>query len=674
MRPRGCHKFGFVICAILMLNVTGLVAQRSLTADGQTAAYPRIQGVLHAAPETPDCSHPAFGPHITQATDDDVNFNKYVFVFNMHVSPDNDRCSAFDRQRLEIKTEGNSSTPAYLKGFLGDTVTFRWDFKLDAAFQPSTAFTHIHQIKAFDGDDSNPIITLTPRRASPNRLELIHINSSGVTTKLATTPLAPFLGQWVEAYEKITYGHNGQYSIVLTSVDDGTQLFSFASSNLDLWRTGTTVVRPKWGIYRSLNDAVHLRDEEVRFDRFCLAKGTDDCLSDKDSPEFSLAAAPSSITTGNGGSASLQVDATAWRGLTGDVALSVTGLPPGATAQFTPSSISGGTGSATLKISTTPDTSAGQYPLIIEGVDGLLSHVATVPLTVSIDSTPPETTASVSPGPNGSGWNNADPTVTLSATDGASADSGVQQITYSANGAQTIAQTVVPGASASLSISAEGTTIVTFFATDNAGNVESPKTMVVKLDKTPPAISGSRAPAANAFGWNNTNVTVAFQCADNLSGMAAGSPPDPIVVAGEGSNQTVAATCVDLAGNTASASVSGINIDKTSPIASCSADPNVIWPPNHKLVPVSISVNVSDPLSGPAGFTLLSAVSNEPDSGNGDIQALIGGASATSGYVRAERLGSGSGRVYSFTYKGLDRAGNSSSCTTSVTVPHDQGH
>jgi hypothetical protein len=69
--------------------------QQILTADGVTDAYTRIKSVLGASPETPDCSHPAFGPHITHAVDDDLK--KYVFVFNIHVTPDNDRCSAFDR-------------------------------------------------------------------------------------------------------------------------------------------------------------------------------------------------------------------------------------------------------------------------------------------------------------------------------------------------------------------------------------------------------------------------------------------------------------------------------------------------------------------------------------------------------------------------------------------------
>src|SRR5882724_5506405 len=490
----GFQRFGFILCLALFANATSLFAQKVLTADGQTDAYTRIKGVLASSPETPDCSHPDFGPHITQAIDDDANFNKYVFVFNIHVTPDNDRCSAFDRQRLEIKTEGNASTPDALKGFLGDSVTFRWDFKLPAGFQPSTAFTHIHQIKAFDGDSGAPLITLTPRKANPNRLELIFIDSKGVTTRLATTPLAPFVGQWVEGYEKITYGHDGQYSITLKSVTDGTTLFAYSNADLDLWRTGTTVVRPKWGIYRSLNDAVDMRDEQVRFDRFCLAKGSDDCVSDQDSPEFSLAATAPSGPTGAGGTAGFQVEASALRGFTGNITLSVTGLPQGATAQFSPTVINGGSGPATLTITTLPNTTAGQYPLVIEGISSVVSHVVSSPLTIVIDSTAPVSTAFLSPTANINGWNNSDVIVTLISSDNETAGTGVKQITYSASGAQTIGNTAISSASTSFALNTEGITAVTFFGADNAGNVEAPRTAVVKLDKTPPTIAGSRTP------------------------------------------------------------------------------------------------------------------------------------------------------------------------------------
>jgi hypothetical protein len=98
-----------------------------------------------------------------------------------------------------------------------------------------------------------------------------------VTRTLANTALSAFKGAWVEAYEQITYGFDGTYSIQVTNLSDGTLLFAYRNDDIDLWRNGTTFVRPKWGIYRSLNSASYLRDEAVRFDSFCLAKGSDDC-------------------------------------------------------------------------------------------------------------------------------------------------------------------------------------------------------------------------------------------------------------------------------------------------------------------------------------------------------------------------------------------------------------
>jgi len=292
---------------------------------------------------------------------------------------------------------------------------------------------------------------------------------------------------------------------------------------------------------------------------------------------------------------------------------------------------------------------------------------------VATDTTPPVTTVAASPGPNANGWNNANVTVTLNSTDNEPGGTGMKGITYAASGAQTIPSTIFGGASTSLVISAEGITTITFFGTDNAGNVETPKTLTIKLDKTPPIITPTRTPLPNANGWNNANVTVSFQCADSLSGLAAGSPPAPTTLSTEGGNQSVSGTCQDLAGNSASATVTGINIDKTPPAVACSANPSILWPPNNKLVPINVSVNVTDSLSGPAGFTLVSVTSNEPDSGQGDIQGFVAGTASTNGQLRAQRLGSGTGRVYTFTYSGSDRAGNTASCITTVNVPHDQG-
>ncbi len=121
----------------------------------------------------------SFGRHIAEVFDTDLNKN--VFEFYIHVTPDNDRCINFDRQRIEIKTY--DSSPDNLKGTLGETVTYKWRFKIPVGFQPSANFTHIHQVKAVGGDDDNPIFTLTLRKASPNKLELNYVKDdfSGTT-------------------------------------------------------------------------------------------------------------------------------------------------------------------------------------------------------------------------------------------------------------------------------------------------------------------------------------------------------------------------------------------------------------------------------------------------------------------------------------------------------------
>ncbi|MCW8849682.1 MAG: hypothetical protein OQJ81_06845, partial [Melioribacteraceae bacterium] len=156
-------------------------SQLLLEADGPGNTYELISDKLapgYNPVEHPECVHPEFGRHIAEVFDSTLN--KYVFEFYMHVTPDNDRCKNFDRQRIEIKTYDQS--PDSLLAVVGETITYKWKFRLDEGFQPSSSFTHIHQIKAVGGDDGNPIFTLTPRKASPNRLELIHNNKTKVRT------------------------------------------------------------------------------------------------------------------------------------------------------------------------------------------------------------------------------------------------------------------------------------------------------------------------------------------------------------------------------------------------------------------------------------------------------------------------------------------------------------
>jgi hypothetical protein len=89
--------------------------------------------------------------------------------------------------------------------------------------------------------------------------------------------------------------------------------------------------------------------------------------------------------------------------------------------------------------------------------------------------------------------------------------------------------------------------------------------VTIKRDATAPTIGGTRAPAANAEDWSNTDVKVTWSCDDNLSGVASCSPAETLTT--EGRNQSANGSAKDAAGNGATAAVSGINIDRSNPNA-----------------------------------------------------------------------------------------------------------
>jgi len=98
------------------------------------------------------------------------------------------------------------------------------------------------------------------------------------------------------------------------------------------------------------------------------------------------------------------------------------------------------------------------------------------------------------------------------------------------------------------------------------------------------------------------------------------------------------------------------------------AAPNVLWPPNHKMIPV----NVSSATTGGCGAVsckIISVSSNEPVDADGDW-VITGNLTLD---LRAERLGTGTGRTYTITVQCTDGSGNNSTKTVAVTVPHDQG-
>jgi len=101
-------------------------------------------------------------------------------------------------------------------------------------------------------------------------------------------------------------------------------------------------------------------------------------------PDFTLSASPSSATATQGSSTSYSVTISPTGGFPGQVTLSVSGLPSGATGSFAPTPA---TAASTLSVQTSPSTPTGAYTLTITGVSGTLTHTTTVTPVVTLSGT-----------------------------------------------------------------------------------------------------------------------------------------------------------------------------------------------------------------------------------------------------------------------------------------------
>jgi hypothetical protein len=233
-----------------------------------------------------------------------------------------------------------------------------------------------------------------------------------------------------------------------------------------------------------------------------------------------------------------------------------------------------------------------------------------------VDTTDPVITFVSRTAANGNGWNNGNVTVEWSCADSSSG---------------------VLAASVSQTVSTEGANqSATGTCEDHAGNTASDTQSAINIDKTAPSASASASPAANANGWNNTNVTVSFSGTDGLSGIDYCAAAE--VLSSEGAGQSASGTCTDMAGNISSpAAVSGINIDKTAPNVSLVGGPANGGTYYFGFVPSAPTCSANDGLSGLDGFC------------------------SVGGYGTA--LGS-----HTVTASATDKAGNSASASATYTV------
>ncbi|MGH9891803.1 MAG: Ig-like domain-containing protein, partial [bacterium] len=226
---------------------------------------------------------------------------------------------------------------------------------------------------------------------------------------------------------------------------------------------------------------------------------------------------------------------------------------------------------------------------------------------------------------------------------------------------------------------------------DNSNSTgDNPDGTLSRFDVYTAAVHLNHPPVANAGPDSTAECTGPGGASVTLDGTGSSDPDgDPLTFTWTGPFGTASGptptvtlplgthiiTVDDGHGGTSSDTVTVTVVDTTPPnITSVTASPNSLWPPNHKLRPVTVSVDVSDICDAAPGCKIISVSSNEPVNGLGDGDTapdwtITGDLTVD---LRAERSGTGNGRVYTITVQCTDASGNSSTKDVTVTVPHDQ--
>ncbi|MEZ4862420.1 MAG: LamG-like jellyroll fold domain-containing protein [Caldilineaceae bacterium] len=464
-------------------------------------------------------------------------------------------------------------------------------------------------------------------------------NAPTLTIDAGTLTLAD---TWQAQSGVLRFNGNASDSVALAAVQirEGANDFTDATFGNGTWRVALPVADPEG---RTLNITVRAIDRAGRITQLNQNIATD--LSAADAPDTGISSGPANPSNVN----------TAQFVFTGS-----------ATAAAFECSLDNGVYTPCASPTTYTDLSKGEHTFLARAIDGRgLPDLSPATFTWSINAGQPDATITGKP---------TEPTTERTAT-----------FTFVGGAGATSFECSLDGSDYSIC-----TSPVTY---NNLGNGEH--TFLVRARN-----SANEAGAAERYLWTVTNVApvangqtvivipnqakaITLSATDNeplvytivtppahgvLSGIAPNLTYSPDTNYGGADRFTFKASDGLEESNVA---IVTLFVDNVPPTVTCSANPNNVWPPNNKFVTINVAVTVTDDASGPAGFTLLSIANNE--TGAGDVQGWTVGTPDTQGEVRASRNGNGNGRIYTLTYEGRDVAGNAARCTTTVTVPKNQG-
>jgi hypothetical protein len=221
---------------------------------------------------------------------------------------------------------------------------------------------------------------------------------------------------------------------------------------------------------------------------------------------------------------------------------------------------------------------------------------------------------------------------------------------------------------------------ITLVVTDGELDSEPDTVLIEVVDRTPPVIeldgSADMVLECAVDTWEDPGAVGTDNCDDFVAVIVEVDTVDPAVPG----SYTITYAAEDASGNEASQATRSVVVEDTLPptIESVTANPASLWPPNHALVPVQLTVSAYDLCDAAPEIMLVAVTCDEPDDApgqgdghtTGDIQDAGLGTPDYIVLLRAERQGGGDGRVYTINYSATDETGNSARSGTAVTVGH----
>jgi hypothetical protein len=184
---------------------------------------------------------------------------KYVYVeggdhyrFNIWAD-DRDTTGGGDRQRTESKGMVQGGTAQKMHN--GETWTIAYDMYMPSTLHGTSKFTHIFQTKT-PATNGGPWVTLDLSRSGSKELLRARAYSTSGAPDIASTDLSPLRDKWVSIQWTLTIGAKGKAAFTVRNGTGGTAPVAAQGSlsNVNIPDQGD-YVRPKWGIYRSVQSA-----------------------------------------------------------------------------------------------------------------------------------------------------------------------------------------------------------------------------------------------------------------------------------------------------------------------------------------------------------------------------------------------------------------------------------